>query len=264
VTLDPNVSEWLNLTFRWTHVFAGILWVGQTYFFTWLDGRFADDEGQVWMVHSGGFYVVEKQKVPSLMPRTLHWFRWEAAFTWITGIVLLTLVYYMGGVMTDDSVSAISTGAAIGMGRLRFARPVAARQIGDGVRSRLLFARCRGDLRIDPRAQRTRSVHAHRRDVRHDHDSERLDAHPSRTAKNGCGPESRPAAGRRAYGPREAALEAQYLHGRARGFPDDQQSLPWGNLRQSLQLGSSAPSGAGRLGRRKTRPPGVSDSPASD
>jgi uncharacterized membrane protein len=116
VTLDPNVSEWLNLAFRWTHVFAGILWVGQTYFFTWLDGRFTDDEGQVWMVHSGGFYVVEKQKVPSLMPRTLHWFRWEAAFTWITGVVLLTLVYYMGGVMTDDSVSGISTGAAIGIG----------------------------------------------------------------------------------------------------------------------------------------------------
>src|SRR2546430_17072788 len=63
---------------RWFHVFAGILWIGQTYFFTWLDGQLSAEEqagakenpgAQVWMVHSGGFYVVEKQRVPELLPR---------------------------------------------------------------------------------------------------------------------------------------------------------------------------------------------------
>ncbi|HUL44226.1 MAG TPA: urate hydroxylase PuuD [Bacteroidota bacterium] len=108
------LTDWLNLAVRWIHVFAGIMWVGQTYFFTWLDGRFtrmenraavksADD--RVWMVHSGGFYLVDKQKRPVLTPNTLHWFRWEAAATWISGIVLLFLVYYMGGLMVDESMN---------------------------------------------------------------------------------------------------------------------------------------------------------------
>lgn len=109
--MDFNLSEWINLIVRWTHVFAGIMWIGQTYFFTWLDGRFTemDDgkgnenpEGRVWMVHSGGFYVVEKQKIPRVMPGTLHWFKWEAAITWLSGLVLLVLVYYMGGLMVED------------------------------------------------------------------------------------------------------------------------------------------------------------------
>jgi len=60
----PYVAqEWLNIALRWTHVFAAIMWVGQTYFFTWLDHTF-HHERQVWMVHSGGFYVVDKQKEP--------------------------------------------------------------------------------------------------------------------------------------------------------------------------------------------------------
>jgi uncharacterized membrane protein len=110
--IPPNVSEWLNLLFRWFHVFAAILWVGSTYYFTWLDGRFQEEEREagregegarggdagkveVWMVHSGGFYVVEKRRTPSL--RRLHWFRWEAMMTWLSGILLLTLLYYWGG-----------------------------------------------------------------------------------------------------------------------------------------------------------------------
>ncbi len=118
--LDPNVSEWLNLVVRWVHIFAGILWVGQTYLFTWLDGRLAKEADQVWMVHSGGFYVVEKQKTPELLRGKLHWFRWEAAITWISGMLLLILVYYLGGVLVDDSVADISVGvgAAIGFGAL--------------------------------------------------------------------------------------------------------------------------------------------------
>jgi uncharacterized membrane protein len=100
------IHEWLNLAVRWGHVFAGIMWIGQTWFFTWLDRRF-HDEKQVWMVHSGGFYIVDKQKVPELLPQTLHWFKWEALITWMSGIVLFILVYYMGGLMVDDSVNSM-------------------------------------------------------------------------------------------------------------------------------------------------------------
>ncbi len=125
--INPYVSEWINLIARWIHVFTGILWIGQTYFFTWLDGRLSEEEAelktgekaQLWMVHSGGFYVVEKQKVAELS-RKLHWFRWEAALTWLSGFVLLVLVYYMGGALVDPDVLDISVGkaTAIGLGLL--------------------------------------------------------------------------------------------------------------------------------------------------
>ncbi len=131
--LPPNVNEWLNLLLRWFHVFSAILWVGSTYYFTWLDGRFQEEEREagkaseaggdaghveVWMVHSGGFYVVEKRKTPSL--RRLHWFRWEAAMTWLSGALLLTLVYYLGGGMIDADVRNIglSTAVLFGVGML--------------------------------------------------------------------------------------------------------------------------------------------------
>ena len=130
--MDFDLAEWINLVVRWIHVFAGILWIGQTYFFTWLDGRFAEltdgegggkDGGNVWMVHSGGFYVVEKQKIPRLMPQHLHWFRWEAAITWLSGITLLTLVYYMGGLMINEHVEQ-STAIIAGIFVLLAAWPV--------------------------------------------------------------------------------------------------------------------------------------------
>jgi uncharacterized membrane protein len=95
------IQDWLAAATRWAHVFAAIMWVGQTYFFTWLDHTF-HNEKQVWMVHSGGFYIVDKQKEPKLLDQTLHWFRWEAAFTWMSGVLLLILVYYAGGLMLDD------------------------------------------------------------------------------------------------------------------------------------------------------------------
>ncbi len=114
--MNFDLTEWLHLLLRWAHVFAGILWIGSTYFFTWLDGRLHDpaEQGQVWMVHSGGFYVVEKQNAPSL-ERTLHWFRWEAAFTWLSGIVLLFLVYHFGGALIDKDVRDLSLTAGIGI-----------------------------------------------------------------------------------------------------------------------------------------------------
>ena len=126
MNLDPTVSEWLNLILRWIHVFAGIMWVGTTYYFTWLDARLTEEEkaaantgtpAQVWMVHSGGFYVVERRKVPDLVSRTLHWFRWEAATTWLSGFALLVVVYYLGGgALIDPDVRELSLVVAVALG----------------------------------------------------------------------------------------------------------------------------------------------------
>ena len=126
MNINPTISEWLNLIARWIHVFAGIMWVGTTYYFTWLDARMTEEEKalantgkapQIWMVHSGGFYVVEKRKVPDELSRKLHWFKWEAGTTWLSGFALLIIVYYLGGgALVDRDVSDIGIGAAIGIG----------------------------------------------------------------------------------------------------------------------------------------------------
>src|SRR5260370_8664119 len=69
------------------------------------------------MVHSGGFYVVEKRKVPDELSGKLHWFRWEAGTTWLSGFALLIIVYYLrGGALIDKDVADISLGAAVGLG----------------------------------------------------------------------------------------------------------------------------------------------------
>jgi uncharacterized membrane protein len=124
--MDSQTTEWLNLILRWAHVFAGIMWVGATFYFTWLDGRFVELEAKakenpgeknpeklVWMVHSGGFYLVEKEKNPRLLSQTLHWFKWEATITWITGILLFALMYYHGNLLTNFEDAPISKTAAI-------------------------------------------------------------------------------------------------------------------------------------------------------
>lgn len=127
--MPPEISEWSNLILRWIHVLAGIFWIGQTYYFTKLEGRMALDEElaknsgrlpQVWLVHSGSFSLVEKQSAPKAVPAKFYWFRWEALFTWISGFLLLGLLYYSGGLLLDDSVSSIGmgTGVAIGLGTL--------------------------------------------------------------------------------------------------------------------------------------------------
>ena len=125
--MSSAIREWLNLSVRWIHVFAGIMWVGQTYYFAWLDGQFGKVEKQtaggaaaVWMVHSGGFYTVEKQKALGVGPEQVHWFRWEAFTTWLAGMVLLVLVYYVGSGLIDPDVAEISkaAGIAIGLGVL--------------------------------------------------------------------------------------------------------------------------------------------------
>ena len=126
INLDPTLNEWLNLLFRWIHVFAGIMWVGTTYYFTWLDARLTEEEkavastgasAQIWMVHSGGFYIVEKRKAPDLASRTLHWFRWEAGITWLSGFALLVLLFYLGGgALVDPDVCDIGVGSAVALG----------------------------------------------------------------------------------------------------------------------------------------------------
>jgi len=116
-----SVSEWANLLVRWTHVFAAILWVGSTYYFTWLDGQIRKGgDKPVWMVHSGGFYTVSKQKSLTVPAADVHWFQYEALVTFLSGFVLLNLVYYHGGLMVDPIDPAVSpiVGSAIGVGTL--------------------------------------------------------------------------------------------------------------------------------------------------
>ena len=120
------VTEWLNLAVRWIHVIAAIMWIGSSLFFNWLDARIEKNErtkekgieGELWMVHSGGFYDVEKTLVaPKVMPKHLHWFKWEAMFTMLSGWLLLDIVFFQGGGVTliDPNVSSISAPAATAM-----------------------------------------------------------------------------------------------------------------------------------------------------
>lgn len=112
-----NVWEWTNLLVRWTHVFSAILWVGSTYYFTWLDGQMRrGGDTPVWMVHSGGFYTVSKQQTLTVPPADVHWFRYEALATFVSGFILLNLVYYHGGLMVDPIDPKVSPLVAGGIG----------------------------------------------------------------------------------------------------------------------------------------------------
>src|ERR1700758_4221253 len=110
--MNYNVNEWLNLVFRWFHIFAVILWIGQTFLFTWMD-RTLDREDSLWLVHSGGFYIVERQRVPKDLPQSLHWFKWEAAMTWLSGLLLLITIYYFGGLMDTQILGGVTISIAV-------------------------------------------------------------------------------------------------------------------------------------------------------
>ena len=122
MTID--LTEWLNLAIRWLHLTAGIAWIGSSFYFVWLDNHLAPPEsgeasGELWSVHGGGFYHNQKYQVaPSQMPDRLHWFKWEAYFTWISGFSLLVLIYYVGAqnFLIDPAKAALSPAQAIAIG----------------------------------------------------------------------------------------------------------------------------------------------------
>ena len=121
--MESYIIEWLNLVVRWIHVITGIAWIGASFFFNWLDSQLTPPEnsepkveGELWMIHSGGFYQLEKTKIsPSEIPRVLHWFKWEAYSTWISGIFLLGIVYYTssGVYLIDSQVADLNYGMAV-------------------------------------------------------------------------------------------------------------------------------------------------------
>lgn len=121
----PGV-EWLELAVRWIHVIAGIAWIGTSFYFIRLNAVLkpgADPRegvaGEAWEVHGGGFYRVSKYRVaPGRMPSELHWFKWEAYATWLSGASLLVLVYYLGAdaFLLDRSVADIGPGTGIAIG----------------------------------------------------------------------------------------------------------------------------------------------------
>ncbi|MCM0606465.1 MAG: urate hydroxylase PuuD [Xanthomonadaceae bacterium] len=124
--MDHELFEWLLLLGRWLHIVVGIAWIGNSLFFMWLDRTFefnAESKtpghiGDLWMVHGGGFYKVEKlQMGPTKVPAHLHWFKWESYWTWMSGIFLLGMIFYAGNgtFLLDSSVSSITFMQALGL-----------------------------------------------------------------------------------------------------------------------------------------------------
>ena len=120
--------DWGNLLARWLHVIAAIAWIGGSFYYIALDNhleppRDPDDAkrgigGEAWEIHGGGFYRVEKFRVaPARLPETLHWFKWEAYTTWLSGFVLFVVVYYAhaSSYLVDRSVADLSSWQAIGL-----------------------------------------------------------------------------------------------------------------------------------------------------
>jgi len=124
--MTTDLLAWLNLGVRWLHVIAGIAWIGSSFYFMWLDARLKADEttpqgvqGDLWAVHGGGFYHKRKYlSVPPDMPDDLHWFKWEAYTTWLSGSALLVLIYYLGAptYLIDMSKMDLAPWQAIGIG----------------------------------------------------------------------------------------------------------------------------------------------------
>jgi uncharacterized membrane protein len=122
--VEAYLLEWLTLIARWAHIVVGIAWIGASFYFIWLDNHLegaadAQFAGELYAIHGGGFYRAQKYRVaPQALPATLHWFKWEAYWTWITGFALLVLVYYVnpGLYLVDPAVMRLSGAAAIGIG----------------------------------------------------------------------------------------------------------------------------------------------------
>jgi uncharacterized membrane protein len=126
LTLDPYATDWLNLLGRWLHVIAGIVWIGSSFYFIALDNHLRPPEqeddrdagvgGESWEIHGGGFYRVQKYRVaPPTLPEPLHWFKWEAYTTWLSGFALLVVLYYFHAdtYLIDRDVADLSVWQAI-------------------------------------------------------------------------------------------------------------------------------------------------------
>jgi len=124
--MEAFFLDWLNILLRWLHFITGIAWIGSSLYFIWLDNhleqpRAAGDRdkgvgGELWSVHGGGFYHSQKYvTAPSVMPDNLHWFKWEAYSTWLSGMFLLGLVYFLGAeiYLIDRSVADLSVAMAV-------------------------------------------------------------------------------------------------------------------------------------------------------
>ncbi len=120
--------EWLNLSVRWIHMIVGIAWIGASFYFVWLENNLNRVNprdglsGDLWAIHGGGIYHLEKYKLaPPTMPDNLHWFKWEAYFTWISGVALLCVVFYANPTLyllaPGSSLSGLE-GVALGLGSL--------------------------------------------------------------------------------------------------------------------------------------------------
>jgi uncharacterized membrane protein len=120
--------DWISLFTRWFHVIAGVAWIGASFYFIWLDNNLRTPpehkkqqgiKGDLWAVHGGGFYEVAKYAYgPQQIPEKLHWFKWEAYTTWISGFFLLGLIYYHGAAiyLIDSNVMELSVNQAITRG----------------------------------------------------------------------------------------------------------------------------------------------------
>lgn len=128
--MDAHYLEFLSMLVRWLHIIAGVAWIGSSFYFIWLDnsldapapGSDAAKKGvggELWAVHGGGFYNPQKYLVaPAALPEKLHWFKWEAYTTWLSGTALLVLVYWLkaGTMMIDGNVRALAPLQAVGIG----------------------------------------------------------------------------------------------------------------------------------------------------
>ncbi|WP_372874775.1 urate hydroxylase PuuD [Pseudomonas sp.] len=100
--MEAHLTEWLNLGIRWIHMITGIAWIGASFYFVWLENNLNRVNprdglaGDLWAIHGGGIYHLEKYKLaPPQMPDNLHWFKWEAYATWLSGVALMLVVYYL-------------------------------------------------------------------------------------------------------------------------------------------------------------------------
>jgi len=128
--MDAHLVDFLSLLLRWLHIIAGIAWIGSSFYFIWLDNSLdppAPDSdaakkgvaGELWAVHGGGFYNPQKCAVaPASLPEKLHWFKWEAYTTWLSGTALLVFVYWVkaGSMMVDPTVASLSPWQAVAIG----------------------------------------------------------------------------------------------------------------------------------------------------